>query len=444
MILQITGSGTAVGIHSVLRFGPLLLLGIPAGLLTDRHNRWRLLITTQTAYAVAAAILALASFHSYPSLYLIYGMVLVQGIINAIDNPLRRSFVRDLVTDGELANAVSLNSTGATVARFVGPAIGGVLIASVGVPWCFAINAISYGAVLLSLFLLDHKSFQAAVLVSRAWGQLREGFRYAVHNRRIGRTLIMVALLGTFVWNWTVILPLYATDTFHGGATLYGWLLSLLGLGSFAGALLAARLVRVSGAFFRITGALLTVGLVAAALAPCLPLAIVGLVVLGAASIFVHGRRTGPSPTRVRRRHERAYPGALQRRVRGHQADRRHRHRLGHGSLRSPAGLRDGRGGRPRAWSSPCCSGVPRGEGERRAPGSKATSPRPHRPGRVLLSMSRCTALPRSRRPAIGPTRTLHAVPRARGQNVISSRLSGQRGGFNSKAETPCHQGASS
>jgi MFS family permease len=284
VILQITGSGTAVGMHSVLRFGPLLLLGIPAGLLTDRHNRWRLLITTQTAYAVAAAILALASFHSYPSLYLIYGMVLVQGIINAIDNPLRRSFVRDLVTDEELTNAVSLNSTVATVARFVGPAIGGVLIALVGVPWCFAINAISYGAVLLSLFLLDQRSFRATVLVSRARGQLREGFRYAMHNRRIGRTLIMVALLGTFVWNWNVILPLYATDTFHGGATLYGWLLSLLSLGSFVGALLAARLVRVSGAFFRLTGALLAVGLVAAALAPCLPLAIVGLVVLGAAS----------------------------------------------------------------------------------------------------------------------------------------------------------------
>ncbi len=284
VILQITGSGTAIGMHSVLRFGPLLLLGIPAGLLTDRYNRRRLLIATQTTYAVAAAILALVSFHSYPSLYLIYGMVLVQGILNAIDNPLRRSFVRDLVTDEELANAVSLNSTMATVARFVGPAIAGVLIASVGVPWCFAINAISYGAVLLSLFLLDHRSFRPAVQVSRARGQLREGFRYARHNRRIRRTLVMVTLLSIFVWNWNIILPLYATDAFHGGAALYGWLMSLLSIGSFVGALMAARLVRISGAFFRLTGALLAGGLLVAAVAPWLPLAIAGLVLLGATS----------------------------------------------------------------------------------------------------------------------------------------------------------------
>lgn len=284
LILQLTGSGAAVGFASALRFGPLLVFGIPAGLLVDRFDRRRLLLVTQGVYTLASGTMAVAAFAASPSLLLIYSMILVQGIVGAVDNPLRRSFVRDLVTDGDLPSAVSLNSTMHTVARSIGPAIAGVLIVAVGVPLCFALNSVSYGIVLVSLFLLDRHSLRPSRPVNSAPGQLREGFRYAWTNRRIRRTLVMVTVLGLSALNWNVILPLYATQAFGGDASLYGLLVGILGVGAFIGGVLVARVTTISGRHFRDAGALMAAAFVVVAIAPDLRIAFVGLALLGAAA----------------------------------------------------------------------------------------------------------------------------------------------------------------
>ena len=284
MIVLITDSGTAVGIHSMLRFGPLLLFGIPAGLVTDRFDHVRLLLVTQAATAVTAVVLAVGSFASRPSLALIYAVVFARGVVFTIDNPLRRSVVRDLVSDDELTNAVGLNSTANTVARTLGPAISGILIAAVGVEWCFTINALSYLPVFVTLAMIDRTRLRPAQLARRARGQVREGLRYAWASRRIRRTLIMVTVLGLYPLNWQVILPFYASQTFHGDATLFGFLNSLVALGAFGGATTVARLHAVVGAHFRIIGAVMVVSFVVLATSPLLVIAVVGLGLLGAAA----------------------------------------------------------------------------------------------------------------------------------------------------------------
>ena len=284
MILQLTGRGSALALHSVLRFGPVLLFGAYGGLFSDRIDRRRLLIATQSVLALSAATVAITSWLATPNLMLIYGVVMVQGLVNAVDNPLRRGFVRDLLPDDDLTNGVSLNSSAMTLSRTVGPALGGVVIATIGVVPCFAINALSYGAVLASLFRLDRSALRPSAPVTRAAGQLREGFRYAWRRREIRSALIMVTVAGAFVWNWATILPVYAHTTLAGGASLYGMLLSVLSVGAFAGALATTRLVRVGRRHLLVSSAIMAGALIMATLAGELPEAVIALLLLGAAS----------------------------------------------------------------------------------------------------------------------------------------------------------------
>jgi MFS family permease len=284
LILQLTGRGSAVGLHSVLRFGPVLLFGAYAGVFSDRIDRRRLLIVTQSVLAVAAATVAITSWLAAPNLALIYGVVLVQGLVNAVDNPLRRGFVRDLLPDEDLTNGVSLNSSAMTLSRTVGPALGGVVIATAGVVPCFALNALSYTAVLVTLFRIDSTALRPSEPVARAAGQLREGLRYAWRKPQIRTALLMVTVAGAFVWNWATILPVYAETALEGGASLYGMLLSVLSIGAFAGALATTRLVQVRREHLLAASGLMAAALLAAALARPLPVVVVALIMLGAAS----------------------------------------------------------------------------------------------------------------------------------------------------------------
>jgi MFS family permease len=269
--------------HSVLRHGPVLLFGVFGGLYSDRTNRLRLLLVTQLLLAAVATTLAVTSTISTPTLALIYSLTLAQGLINAVDNPLRRVFVRDLVDDAELSNAVSLHSTMATVCRTVGPALGGVLIATAGVRWSFTVNALSYVAVIGSLLAIDTRRLRPAQPVKRAKGQLREGFRYAWQRRRIRNTLVMTGIVSIFAWNWHVLIPGLSTSEFDGGASQYGFMVAALSAGSFAGALRTARAERLGGRHLTSSGTVLSAGLLLTAVAPNLPAAIGGLVLVGAA-----------------------------------------------------------------------------------------------------------------------------------------------------------------
>lgn len=282
LIFELTGSGTALALHSVFRHGPVLLFGVFGGLVSDRTDRLRLLLATQGLLAAVAATLAVALSISRPTLGLIYALVAAQGVINAVDNPLRRVFLRDLTDDDELSNAVGLHSTMVTVCRTVGPAIGGVLIATIGVNWSFTINAISYAAVIGSLLTIDRSRLRPSSRVQRGRGQLREGFRYAWQRRAIRNTLILASIVSIFAWNWQVLLPGYSSDDFDGDAVQYGLMVATLSAGSIAGALVTARAVRLGGRHLMVSGAVVSFALVVTSIAPSLPVAILGLVLLGA------------------------------------------------------------------------------------------------------------------------------------------------------------------
>ena len=282
LILLLTGSGAAVGIQTALRFGPLLLFGIPAGYLTDRVDRRMLLFGTQIVYILSAGAIAVTSFTGTVNLPLVYLTAFSRGIVNAIDNPLRRGFVRDLVNDEELTNAVSLNSTMHTIARFIGPALAGAVIVALGVSWCFTLNTISYTAVLLSLFLIDPKKMRPGHYEKEGGRQVFAGLKYAWENQRIRRTLAMVTVFGLFVVNWDVVLPLYATEEWAGNASLYGFFVSTIGVGSFLGAMVVLRITRIAGSYFRWIGAVMSAGFAVVAFTPLLPIAFLGLAVVGA------------------------------------------------------------------------------------------------------------------------------------------------------------------
>lgn len=241
LILELTGSGTALGIHSLVRFLPVLLLGAHGGLLTDRVERLRLLKVTQGMHMVAASALVSMMIFFEPSVLVIYAVGLAQGFVNAVDNPLRRGFIRGMSSNEELPNAVALNSTLATVNRTFGPALGGFTIAAFGVFWCFVVNALSYLAVLVALSRIDRSTLRPPSHAPSGRGQVRAAYSYAWSDERIWTTLVVVTAVGTFGWNYGVLMPVYATATMGGDASVYGLMLSTIGVGSFVGALITAR-----------------------------------------------------------------------------------------------------------------------------------------------------------------------------------------------------------
>lgn len=241
LILELTGSGTALGVHSLIRFGPVLVFGVHGGLLTDRMERLKLLKITQGLSALSAMALVAIVLSGNPSVIAVYAVGFFQGFVNAVDNPLRRGFIRDMSSDRELPNSVALNSTLATVYRTVGPALGGMTIAAFGTLWCFAANAVSYIAVFISLYGIDKSRLRPPQFAPPGRGQVRAVYSYAFSDPRIWTVLAAIALVGTFAWNYGVLVPVYATETLGGSASLYGFMLSVIGVGSFVGALVTAR-----------------------------------------------------------------------------------------------------------------------------------------------------------------------------------------------------------
>ena len=233
-------SGTAVGIVMGLQFGPQLLLLPWSGYAADRLDRRKLLIATQAASGLLALVLGILAVTGLVRLWHVYLLAFLSGCVNAIDTPARQTFVADLVGDGDLSNAVALNSTSMNVAQMVGPAVAGVLIAAVGSGWAFLINAASFGAVLASLGLLRAAELHPNARAGRARGNLVEGFRYIRSRPDLKAILWMLFLMGTFGLNFPIFISTMSVKVFHGGAHQYGLLTSVMAVGTLAGALLAA------------------------------------------------------------------------------------------------------------------------------------------------------------------------------------------------------------
>ncbi|HSS09900.1 MAG TPA: MFS transporter [Acidimicrobiales bacterium] len=285
LVLRLTKSGFAVGLVTALQFLPMLLISSYGGVIADRRDKRQTLIATQTGMALCAAALAGVTLGGVAQLWMIYLLTFVSGIFNAIDNPVRQSFVSEMVGPDDLPNAVALNSAMFNMSRIVGPAVGAVLISLVDVGPCFAFNAVSFAAVIGALLMMRPGELYLGRPVERAKGQIREGLRYVWHNTELRTTILVMAVVGTLAFNFTVVLPVMAKFAFHGGAGTYGWLTSLMGAGSLIGALVSAS--RLKPTPRRLAGSCLAFGvcMTAAALAPSLLIEKALMVLVGASSI---------------------------------------------------------------------------------------------------------------------------------------------------------------
>jgi MFS family permease len=232
---------TAVGTVMALQFGPPLLLLPLTGFAADHLDRRKLLLWTQGAAGVLALGLGLVTLLGVVQLWQVYGFAFLLGCVTAFDAPARQAFVSDLVDDAHLANAVALNSTSFNAARMLGPAVAGVLIAAIGEGWLFIVNAASYAAVLGSLWCLRVRELHHHPRPERARGDLLAGFRYVWGRPDLVAVLVMLALIGTFGFNFAIFISTMSVTVFDGDARQYGALTSAMAVGTMSGALWSAR-----------------------------------------------------------------------------------------------------------------------------------------------------------------------------------------------------------
>ncbi len=243
LVILTDHSATALGIGTALAFLPIPLLAPVAGALADRVPKRPLLMVTQSGSAIVSLVLAALVFGGQAQLWMVYVLGLLQGILNALDNPARQAFVSEMVPPEFLANAVGLNSTSFNTARLLGPALAGLSIAAWGVGPSILFNAISFGAVLVALRLMDAGQLTPAPRRTGR-GSIREGFAYVRSRPDIMLIMFMVFMLGTFGMNFSITNALMATRVYGVGPEGYGILGSVMAIGSLAGALLAARRAR--------------------------------------------------------------------------------------------------------------------------------------------------------------------------------------------------------
>lgn len=286
LVLELTGSGTLLGVVVAVQFLPVLVLGAYAGVVVDRVGKRRLLLLTQSAMAALALALGLLTVTGAISLGPVFGFAVLFGLVNAFDNPARQAFVIEMVGDDLVQNAVSLNSAVVNASRAVGPAVAGGLIAVVGVGVCFLVNAVSFLAVLLALAAMRTVELRPSEPLPREAGQLREGLRYVRRAPGLLVPLLMMALIGTFAYEFQVVLPLFARGTLHGGAEAFGLMSAAMGLGAVAGGLYVASRDAVGLLPLTVSVAAFGVTILATALAPTLAVAMALLVATGFAGTY--------------------------------------------------------------------------------------------------------------------------------------------------------------
>jgi MFS family permease len=257
LILDLTHSAEAVGVFSFFLYAPYAALGLFGGALADRWDRQRVMVVTQTLMALCAAALAVVAYLRVDSVVVLDGIALVRGSIMAFNNPARQAMMIQLVGRSELPNAIALNASLNNATRIVGPAIAGVLIATVGVAACFALNAISFIPVIFALAVMRPAEFFATGNRARTplLTSIGDGLRYARRTKTVAVVLGMLFVVSTVSINFNVVLPVLARNTMHGDAQIYGTIAAVFGLGAFGGAIVAASRTRVSPALLLVAAA---------------------------------------------------------------------------------------------------------------------------------------------------------------------------------------------
>ncbi|SHN43653.1 MFS transporter [Cryptosporangium aurantiacum] len=280
LVLQLTGSAASLGLVLAVGGIPSLLFGPFGGGLADRFDLRRLLIVTQATFGLLAAVLWLLAANGDATVPVVLVITVVGALVGVVDSPARQAFVGALVPPDDLASAVSLNGVVMNSARVVGPAVAGVLIAAVGTTPCFAVNAVSYLAVLAALAVV--RPLSGVVSRSRGGG-LRDALHYACGREQLWLPLTMMAIVGLLAFNFGVVLPVLAKETFHGSGGTYGAMSTVLSVGSVLGSL-GVGLVRHPRRRYLMAAALVFgLALAATAAAPTLAVAFVTLFATGAA-----------------------------------------------------------------------------------------------------------------------------------------------------------------
>ncbi|HXT36009.1 MAG TPA: MFS transporter [Chloroflexota bacterium] len=288
LVLKLTNSPVALGTVTMLQFLPVTLLTLFGGVLADRLPKRTVLIGTQSTAAAQALLLAFLVLAGLVQVWEIYTLALVLGIVNAFDNPTRQAFVVEMVGKEQLQNAIALNSSLFNAARIIGPAVGGLVISTVGIGQAFLINGLSFIPVLGGLALMRPGELFPTPHLARGkvFKQLAEGLRYVRGTPDVLLTLIAVGVLGTFGYNFTTILPLIAKYVLHGGAGDLGLITSAMGVGSLGAALGVAGARQASLTVLLSAATVFSLLLILVGLSSWLPVTVALLLIMGVASII--------------------------------------------------------------------------------------------------------------------------------------------------------------
>lgn len=236
LIYRLTGSAALLGLLGFAGQIPVFVLAPLGGVIADRLNRHRVLIATQSAMMVLALMLAALTLSDNVAVWHVFTLAALLGLANAFDIPARQAFVAEMVERDDLVNAIALNSSMVNGARIVGPAIAGILVASVGEGWCFLLNGLSYIAVLIALLRMHVKRAAAAASPPSAWDSVVEGFAFSWRNTPVRALLLLLGLVSLMGMPYSVLMPIFADEILHAGPDAYGLLMSASGIGALAAA----------------------------------------------------------------------------------------------------------------------------------------------------------------------------------------------------------------
>ena len=334
LVLTLTNSSTDLGLVIALQTLPILLLGPYGGVIADRVDKRKLMVVLQSLMGVQALVLGLLAVTGVIRLWEVCVLAVFLGLNNTFENPARQTFVLEMVGPEDLRNAVSLNSVLMNAARAVGPAVAGLLIATVGVGVCFLLNAASFIAVVVSLLTLNVGLLQRTTPTGRARGQLREGFSYVRRNRLLWVPLIMMGMVGMLTYEFQVSLPVLARHTFHGGSEIYGFMTAAMGGGAVLGGLFTAARGRTGLRPLIIAATGFGVVVLFAAFAPDARLRVRGTGARRLGQRVVPGARELDAAAGGGPGHARPRDGAVVGRLPRVHPDRRPGHRLDHQPVR--------------------------------------------------------------------------------------------------------------
>jgi len=290
VVWKLTGSGTAVGATFAFRFLPVLLFGLWGGVIADRFDRRKVLLVTQSLSAVLAIVLWIVAYTGVIQVWMVFALAVALGFVTVVDEPAKQAFVEEMVGRDRVPNAVALSSAVRNSARITGPALAALVLAVLGTSirhesWVFFVNALSFVPLVFALMAMrvgELNRFHEPA----ARPQVREGLRYAWSLVDIRRTIVLVAVVGTLVYNFPTFLTLMASEGFHGGAGLAGFLMAILGVGTVIGGLAAATWARASARMVIGAAAALGLSLVLASALSSRVAFVIALVPVGAMAVF--------------------------------------------------------------------------------------------------------------------------------------------------------------